>query len=339
MRQIDKTKKTGILRKFFIKISRLLGYELIDQADLTFVTTLKDNPSEVGKKSITLPLGEVKITRRVESFDIIIKTCTLVNLVTQNKNRVFEAKKSEYTFRTINSIIQSIDEVNKKTSNVNFKITVIDAGSSDKDLQVIKELLIKSSYAYDIIKLDLNVYSSRIKLIKKNNSQIEKNMMSTMASIIRSFEISKKAKDLVYFVEDDYIHSKNSILEMISVYEKFSSILSDELFLVPVDYPYLYQKKISSNILIGYKYHWRSVKESLLTFLTSKQMINRHFNDLIKMGEIEHNPYEKILHDIYDKENCFSPIPSLALHCANINSVYGLSPNIDFKKMWEDSKI
>ena len=174
MRQINRTKKTGILRKFFIKISRLLGYELIDQADLTFVTTLKDNPSEVGKKSITLPLGEVKITRRVESFDIIIKTCTLVNLVTQNKNRVFEAKKSEYTFRTINSIIQSIDEANNKTSNVNFKITVIDAGSSDKDLQVIKELLIKSSYAYDIIKLDLNVYSSRIKLIKKTILKLKK---------------------------------------------------------------------------------------------------------------------------------------------------------------------
>ena len=45
------------------------------------------------------------------------------------------------------------------------------------------------------------------------------------------------------------------------------------------------------------------------------------------------------LSDIYDKEKCFSPIPSLAIHCTNVNSIFGLSPTIDFKKLWEDSKL
>ena len=67
-------------------------------------------------------------------------------------------------------------------------------------------------------------------------------------------------------------------------------------------------------------------------FMTSKKMINKYYSDLIKMGEIEHEPYETILHSIYDKENCFSPIPSLALHCTNVNSVFGLSPNINANK-------
>ena len=68
-------------------------------------------------------------------------------------------------------------------------------------------------------------------------------------------------------------------------------------------------------------------------------MINKYYDELIKMGEIEHEPYEAILHNIYDKEKCFSPIPSLALHCTNVNSVFGLSPTINFKKLWEDSKL
>ena len=38
-----------------------------------------------------------------------MKTCTSVNLVTQSKKRVFEKDKSEYTFRTINSIINSLN--------------------------------------------------------------------------------------------------------------------------------------------------------------------------------------------------------------------------------------
>ena len=154
-----------------------------------------------------------------------------------------------------------------------------------------------------------------------------------MASIIKSFEISKNSDDLVYFVEDDYIHNDDSISEMLSVYEKFSTILEDEIFIVPVDYPYLYQKNQSANVLIGQKYHWRSVRESLLTFLTSKKMINKYYNELVKMGEIEHEPYETILHNIYDKEKCFSPMPSLALHCTNVNSIFGLSPTINFKKL------
>ncbi len=339
MKQISKTKKTGIIRKIFIKISRLLGFELIDQADLSFVTSSKNNPSVIGKKIITLPLGEIKITRKIKSLDLIIKTCTSVNLVTQNKNRIFEFKKSEYTLRTINSLLKAIKYAQNNMSSIKFNITVIDTGSSTEDLDKINNLLSASSINFQLIKLDLKDFLNRIKILKKNNDKIENNMRSTMASIIKSFELSKNANDLVYFVEDDYIHKIDSISEMLSVYEKFSTIINDELFIIPVDYPYLYQKDQPSSLLIGQNYHWRTVNESLLTFLTSKIMITKYYKDLIKMGEIEHNPYEAILHNIYSKEKCFSPIPSLALHCTNVNSVFGLSPNINYKKLWEESKI
>ena len=339
MRQLNNTKKKGIFKKLFVKLSRLLGYELIDQADMSFVTSKNlKNPSISGRKSITLPLGEVKITRKVQNFDIILKTCTSVNLVSQNKKRIFEQPKSEYTMRTINSLIKSIKKALKYNSNISFKITIIDAGSPKEDMAIIERLLKNSKLKFNIIYLNLNEYLKRIKIIKRINYQIENNMKSTMASIIKSFELAKDLDDLVYFVEDDYIHEDGSISEMISAYEKFSTILKDEIFIVPVDYPYLYQKNQSTNVLIGQKNHWRSVKESLLTFLTSKKMINKYYSDLLKMGEIEHEPYETILHSIYDKENCFSPIPSLALHCTNVNSVFGLSPNINAKDLWEMNK-
>jgi hypothetical protein len=339
MRQLNKTKKKGIFKKLFVKLSRLLGYELIDQADMSFVTSKNlKNPSISGRKSITLPLGEVKITRKVQNFDIILKTCTSVNLVSQNKKRIFEQPKSEYTMRTINSLIKSIKKASKDKSYTNFNITILDAGSPKEDMTIIERVLKNSELKFNIICLNLNEYLKRIKIIKRNNYQIENNMKSTMASIIKSFELAKDLDDLVYFVEDDYIHDDESISEMISAYEKFSTILKDEIFIVPVDYPYLYQKNQSTNVLIGQKNHWRSVNESLLTFMTSKEMINKYYSDLIKMGEIEYEPYETILHSIYDKENCFSPIPSLALHCTNVNSVFGLSPNINAKDLWEKNK-
>ena len=94
----------------------------------------------------------------------------------------------------------------------------------------------------------------------------------------------------------------------------------------------------NSSILIGENVHWRTVKESLLTFMTSKKMIEKHFEKLIDMATNESNPFEKNLHEIYEKESCFSPIPSLSIHCANINSAFGLSPNVDLKKLWNDNK-
>ena len=42
---------------------------------------------------------------------------------------------------------------------------------------------------------------------------------------------------------------------------------------------------------------------------------------------------------VYEKELCISPIPSLAIHFTNINSIFGLSPNIDWEKIWKENEI
>ncbi len=61
-----------------------------------------------------------------------------------------------------------------------------------------------------------------------------------MANIYKSFEIGRDGKyDLLYFLEDDYIHEQNSLTEMLFSYEKFASLIKDELILCPTDFPYL----------------------------------------------------------------------------------------------------
>ena len=57
---------------------------------------------------------------------------------------------------------------------------------------------------------------------------------------------------------------------MIFAYEKFNTIFSKDLCMLPSDYPYLYSKDEATKIYLGEKYHWRTVNESLCTFLTSK---------------------------------------------------------------------
>ena len=342
MKKINNSKKNNLIKKLFIKLCRLIGFEIIDQSNLNLPVSKKtatDNLGQIGKKIITLPLGETKISRPVKSLDIIIKTCTSINLVTQNKKRIFEKNKSDYTFRTINSLINSLNFSKNFLKDIDIKIYIIDDNSKKEDLEKICKMIAKINIKFEIINLDLEKFK-QIKVLNKNNPNIEKNMRATMASILTSFNIAKeKSNDLVYFVEDDYIHKKETIIEMVSTYEKIATELDRELFLCPVDYPYLYKKLDNSNILIGNNYHWRTVNESLLTFLTSKDLINKYWNELLLMAENEHSPFETPLHKIYEKELCLSPIPSLAMHCTNVNSIFGLSPNMNWKKIWDENEI
>ena len=342
MKKIESIKKTNILKKLFVKLCRIIGFEIIDQSNLNLPVSDRsaaDNLSNQGINIISLPLGETKISRPVKSINIIIKTCTAVNLVTQNKKRIFEKDKSEYTFRTIKSLIKSLEFGKETLKRIKIKIYVVDYNSKKEDLEKIKNIIKTINVNFEIINLYLKNFN-QIKILNKNNSLIENNMKATMASILTSFNIAKeKSDDLIYFVEDDYIHKKESLSEMILTYEKIASELDRELFLCPVDYPYLYKKMESSKILVGSKYHWRTVNESLLTFLTSKNLINKYWNELVSMAENEHAPFETPLHKIYEKELCLSPIPSLAMHCTNVNSIFGLSPNINWKKLWDENEV
>ena len=56
--------RTNFLKKLFIKICRIFGYEIIDQSNFYVPTQekyLNENLNIQGKKSITHPLGETKI--------------------------------------------------------------------------------------------------------------------------------------------------------------------------------------------------------------------------------------------------------------------------------------
>ena len=340
MKKLKNTRKS-IFKKIFIKICRLFGYEIIDQSNFSIPTLNKSMNEQIsikGQKSINLPLGEVKITRKVRSLDIIIRTCSSVNMLTQSKERIFEKDKIEYTIKSINSILKSAKYAKKFVGESFFKIYLVDYNSNEKNLKRIEDKVKEYFSEFELFNLNLNDFEKKIKKTNEKNEKVSLNQISNMSNIYKSFELSKdSASDLFYFVEDDYIHEENALLEMILTYERISSQIKDEIIICPSDYPYLYSKAENTQVFLGEKYHWRKVDETLCTFLTSKKIIEKHWNKLIGMCEFEHYPFEKPLHEIYEEELCISPIPSIATHFTNVNSVFGLSPNINWKRLWEEN--
>ena len=339
MKDIKSSKKTSFFKKLFIKICRKLGYEIIDQNSFELVTSnkiLTDDLSKLGLNSINLPLGEVKVTRKVKALDIIVRTCASVNMLTQNKTRLFEEPKIEYTLRTIRSLLHSANfDPQLKKLKINFKI--IDHNSTEENLKKIGDVFKKFNTDYKIINLDVSKFKDQIDKTNQRGETVTSNQMSNMANIHQSLLEAKKSEDLIYFVEDDYLHKRNSIKEMIFTYERISSQINREIIICPTDYPYLYAKTEATLNFLGHKCHWRKVGETLCTFLTSKQIIEKNWDKYLSMCQKEHAPFEKPMHEIYEKELCISPIPSLAVHFTNINSIFGLSPNVDWKKIWDEN--
>ena len=340
MREV-KSKKNNLFKKFFIKICRFFGVELIDQSNFSIPTsnkTMNDTLSVPGKKSITLPMGKINITRPVKSLNIILRTCMSVNMLTQSKKRIFEKDKEEYTKRTLISLINSVQYAKDFFKNVKFKIHIIDHNSSKNQIDDIRIILEKSNLNFEILNLRFEEFSKLIENINEEKKEVTKNQKSNMSNIHQSLILSKEvSEDLTYFVEDDYIHEKNSLAEMLFAYEKIASLTKKELIICPTDYPFLYNQNESTKIFLGDKKHWRQIDQTLCTFLTSKEIIDRYWDQIISMCKFEHYPFEKPLHNIYKKELCISPIPSLAVHFTNINSIYGLSPNVDWKRLWDEN--
>ena len=340
--KIKKENKTPWFKKIFIKICRLLGYEIIDQSNFYLPVSnqnINEDLSKIGKRSLTIPMGEIKITRQVKSLTIILRTCASVNMLTQSKKRIFDQEKSEYTFRSLNSIINSLNFAKELFDNVNLELIIVDHNSEKSVVDKIKLIISNQFFKSRFISLNVDDFKKDINSKNEKNEKVTFNQMSNMSNIHQSLILAKESDDLIYFVEDDYIHSIHAIKEMIFTYEKLSSMLKTELILCPSDYPYLYSEIENAKIFLGNKSHWRSIKETLCTFLMSKQMVVKYWDELTSMCKFEHYPFEKPLHNIYEKEYCLSPIPSIAIHCTNINSIFGLSPNVDWKKVWEESEL
>ena len=70
-----KIMQSNFFKKLFIKISKMLGYEIIDQNEFfspTLEKKLNDDLSIINDKSIVLPLGEVKVNRKIKSILTIL---------------------------------------------------------------------------------------------------------------------------------------------------------------------------------------------------------------------------------------------------------------------------
>ncbi len=180
-------------------------------------------------------------------------------------------------------------------------------------------------------------------IIKPFNNPVSKNLNKgcLMAQECVSYinENITNEQELIYLCEDDYLHYNGSldiIKEFLLRYPFY--------FCHPIDYPNLYEEHLPqhhtnqySEIIITKNRHWRSIKNSTMTFAFTKHAFDVPLNNLIFKSIIEsttdsvYDSHWQNLLFVFDK--CFSPIPSLISHIE-----YGCVPYcIDHEKILNQS--
>lgn len=251
-------------------------------------------------------------------LSILLRTHDRSNL---HGERYTGTPKSEVTYRALYSLVRSINEalaagVVKKESTT---IAVLDDHSDHPD--IIQKILSRAWC------------ESRFEALptRGNND-----------SLLRCFQLAAQAPDLVYVVEDDYLHEPSAIGEMVENFMLFSRNLGKPVAIHPFNDPdnYLPHGMVPSYIVQGTKRYWRTNDWSLGTFLIKSAMMRAHWDAFDRLARL----YEKgtgvtelnTLTPLWRKEiTLFLPIPSLALH---VQDEQHKDPYINWRAWWDGAE-
>lgn len=326
-----------IVKKIIIKINRFFGYEIIDQSNYSFPSLKNKSFSELSvlnKKSVVMPLGEIKVSRQVRSLSIILRTNSSIHISGQSKKRIFNKEKIEYILSSINSLAKSINHWLIKNKDFKIIIYIIDQSNNEKTITSIKNILDNYNINHEIILLNDMEFKDEIKV------NCDEKVFGNLNSLLKCFKVSKNLDtDLILFLEDDYLHKVTLIEELILTYERISSQIKDELIILPSDYPFYYMEDRNTQIIPGSHRHWQKVSKVLCSFMISKKMFQKYWSNFYDTCIHHHDPIEKNINKICENEICISPIPTLSIHIANSNSIYGISPFVDLRSEWEKNKV
>lgn len=251
-------------------------------------------------------------------LDVVLRTHDGVN-IHKDRDRYCGLSKHDLILKCVQSLINSLNNVPKELSD-DIKIIVLDDHSSE-------ELLNQLDYRF--------TYYSKHPFEIRNLPESGHHYSGE-----EQFRVCKdEGRELVYSVEDDYLHSPSALTEMLMDYELFSLKAGRQVCIYPFDMPDEYQPPWLQPqwVLHGLARHWKTTHWTTFTFLTDKKVFEENWETFklcaSKYG-IDGIHEGNTICDIWKyKVTVFSPIPSLALHMQFDTQ---LDPYIDWKFWMEN---
>lgn len=153
------------------------------------------------------------------------------------------------------------------------------------------------------------------------------NVTKEMYKIISQTEMDKN--DLVYVLENDYLHVDGWVDKVIDLYQNFNGLSYISLYDHKDKYFLPMYDDLVSKIFVTDTYHWRTTPSTCGSYITNKNTFDEDYNDHIGVT-VPIGDHHKWLF-LNETKNRFilTPIPGLSTHCME----YLLSPTINWEKI------
>ena len=244
------------------------------------------------------------------------------------KPRYIRVSKKDLIIGCFTSLVNSTNF----TNDIEIKFTILNDHCSYDCIKKIKEIISHSKHLHQLIDLQISGFNH---------------------SALKQFEYCKNSDaDVVYSVEDDYLHCDSSITEMIDAYNSLKKQFDlKEICIFPFDTPqeYDFYPKGKYYVTRGKSRYWKSSDWTTQTFMTSPSVFKKHWYHFEKLAKefkvIPRNLKDKIdekdivwedttIGNIWRSDvSVFHPIPSLALH---IQFEKEKDPFIDHQMWWNN---
>lgn len=229
------------------------------------------------------------------------------------KARKVDATKQEIVLRCANSLSNSI-----KLCDEEVNIFILDDHSSKKTIRVLEKMF------------DVKVIPYKGK--------------NYAGGALNHFTYSKNSNaDLVYSVEDDFLHKSEAISELIETYYKFlDNVEPDMICLHPVDDYFNYTHHFGPTMIVpGIKRPWRMHDRTTNSFFTNPEVLRKYWEPFrLQATESLTNPEvcEDTTINVIWKYHVplFTPLVPLAFHLDHHPPLFYEDA---IAELWEENKL
>lgn len=254
-------------------------------------------------------------------LDIVLRTCDRGNVHTDWRTRYCQQPKNVLVLGCLRSLIRSCNQLINHTP----KLTVLDDHSSPNTVHAIKNTLSTCDFVTEFVALEQRGY---------NNSCYQQYVRCKDSNA-----------DLVYALEDDYLHEPSALQEMCDTYNIFRGRMPDRnIAIYPFDDPGHYKTPFGSFLVHGSARHWRNNFYSTGVFMCSPKLIVDQWDIFKTLASKYNGNYLETREEHIDESNTinniwktdavlFTPVPSLALHMQFDDQ---RDPYINWVQWWMD---
>jgi len=300
--------QTRIVRAFL----RRLGYSL-QRLQRTRVHEFNDGTGR--GRNDGFDAFEPSLPRPISHFDIFFRSCARASHDTPERRRFMDVPKSVLAGTCLRSLIDSINIAVSKNSEAIISLTVLDDHSDTDVVDEFREILARANCTTEFISLEVT---------------------GNGASLKETFTRGRDScEDLVYCIEDDYLHDLSAVQELIESYGRLSATLESDVVLLPYDYPDEYRRVVPTHVFLGSVRHWRRVWRSAGSFVTSRKVMQDYWQNYLGLCAYGVDPditEENTIDLIYKEIPCFSPLPTIAVHMQLIDHI---SPFVPWREWWQ----